>query len=57
MMVPWELIDYVLIHELVHTKYLNHGADFWGALEQIMPDYKERRKQLKTIQHTISHLQ
>jgi len=57
MMVPWELIDYVLVHELAHTQHLHHGPDFWGTVERIMPDYKERRKQLKTIQHSIAPLQ
>lgn len=57
MMTPWELIDYVLLHELAHTQHLHHGPDFWNTVERIMPDYKERRKQLKHIQSTISHLQ
>lgn len=57
MMVPWELIDYVIVHELVHTKYLHHGADFWAALEAIVPDYKQRRKELKQLQATIAPLQ
>lgn len=57
MMVPWELIDYVIVHELAHTQHLHHGPDFWGAVERIMPDYKVRRKQLKEIQLTVAHLQ
>lgn len=57
MMAPWELIDYVLIHELAHTKHLHHGADFWDEVARIMPDYKQRRKALKDVQNTIAHLQ
>lgn len=57
MMVPWELIDYVLIHELAHTKHLHHGDGFWQEVAAVMPDYKERRKQLKAIQHSIAYLQ
>ena len=57
MMVPWELVDYVLIHELSHTKHLHHGEDFWDEVASVMPDYKLRRKALKEIQHTISYLQ
>lgn len=57
MMVPWELIDYVLIHELAHTKHMHHGDDFWSEVAAVVPDYKERRKQLKIIQHLIAHLQ
>lgn len=53
MQLPWELIDYVIVHELVHTEHLNHSADFWQRFEQIFPDAKERRKQLKTYRTAI----
>jgi len=56
MMVPWELIDYVLLHELAHTKHLHHGKAFWDSIEAIMPDYKERRKKLKNLQSAIAPL-
>lgn len=57
LMTPWELIDYVLVHELVHTRHLHHGKDFWYEVERIIPDYKERRRQLKIIQRAIAPLQ
>jgi predicted metal-dependent hydrolase len=57
MMTPWELIDYVIVHELVHTVHLHHGPDFWEAVGAIVPDYKQRRKDLKAIQATIAPLQ
>lgn len=57
MMAPWELIDYVIVHELVHTKHLHHGPAFWAAVQAIVPDYKQRRKDLKHIQATIAALQ
>lgn len=44
---PWELIDYVLVHELAHTKHLNHGAEFWQEVATVFPDYKQRRKATK----------
>lgn len=44
---PWALIDYVLLHELVHTKALHHGADFWRIFEAVLPGAKQRRKDLK----------
>ena len=36
--------DYVLIHELVHTKIKNHSEKFWHEVEKYCPDYKELRK-------------
>lgn len=35
MKLPNELIDYILLHELVHTEIKNHGADFWKQLDAI----------------------
>ena len=43
---PWQLIDYVLWHELAHTKYLHHGSDFWGELLNHEPDAKSLRRQI-----------
>lgn len=43
---PYNLIEYVLLHELVHTIHKNHGKIFWATLENIMPDAIARRKQL-----------
>lgn len=57
MMVPWELIDYVLVHELVHTEHLHHGPIFWERVAEILPDYKLRRNKLREIQASISPLQ
>jgi len=47
MQLPWELIDYVLIHELVHTRVLRHGPDFWKEMSNVLPNYKDLRKQIK----------
>lgn len=44
---PLEAIDYVVVHELVHTVHHNHSKRFWNRVETIMPDYKERRKWLR----------
>lgn len=45
--VPPEVLDYVVVHELCHRKELNHSARFWNEVERIIPDYKARRKWLK----------
>lgn len=41
------LIDYVLLHELVHTRIKNHGNEFWEMLETFLSDAKKIDKKLK----------
>ncbi|HEY4964064.1 MAG TPA: SprT family zinc-dependent metalloprotease [Candidatus Saccharimonadales bacterium] len=53
MTLPWELIDYVLLHELNHTQYMHHGPKFWGNLETRLPKTKELRKELKNYKANI----
>ena len=44
---PPALIDYVVLHELVHFIHQNHSKAFYDCLSGLMPDWKERRKLLK----------
>ena len=44
---PDEIVDYVVVHELCHRKHMDHSGAFWAEVENILPDYKERRKWLK----------
>lgn len=46
MQLPWRLIDYVLLHELTHTKVMRHGAPFWKELERHVPRAKSLRKEM-----------
>lgn len=48
-----ELIDYVLIHELCHTKQMNHSSEFWSLVEQCLPNYKNLRRQLKNTRPLV----
>lgn len=44
---PSDVIDYVVIHELVHTVTKNHSPRYWERVKQIMPDYRRHVKWLK----------
>jgi predicted metal-dependent hydrolase len=44
---PLEAVDYVVVHELVHTVIHNHSKHFWKKVGEILPDYQERRNWLR----------
>ena len=50
---PSELIDYVLLHELVHTRVKNHGPDFWNELDTVVPNAKQVDQRLKNYQYCL----
>lgn len=54
MQLPWHLIDYVLLHELVHTKIMEHGAKFWNELSRYVPELKVVRKEMKDYHPTLT---
>ena len=47
MMYSRKAIEYVVLHEVCHLKYMNHSKNFWAMVEKYMPDYKEAEKELK----------
>jgi len=51
MLMPPDVVDYVLHHELVHLKVLNHSSEFWRELERLFPNYKESLGRLKHFQN------
>ncbi len=54
MQLPWELIDYVLLHELTHTVHLNHSQAFWEMLNRIDEGQAQaHRKSLRAMRPVI----
>ena len=45
--VPAELQDYVMLHELCHLRYMNHGPEFHALLESLCPGHKALKKALR----------
>ncbi|NLD31948.1 MAG: M48 family metallopeptidase [Trichococcus flocculiformis] len=46
-MCPIAVIDYVVVHELSHVTYKNHGPAFWARVKTVLPHYKEQQDWLK----------
>lgn len=44
---PRECIDYVIVHELGHLRYNNHGPEFYRFLDKVMPDWEKRKRKLE----------
>lgn len=47
-LLPPNLSDYIIVHELCHLKEMNHSERFWKLVEKQIPNHKELRKQLRT---------
>ena len=46
-MAKMSIIDYVVVHELCHTKYKDHSKAFWNEVQKILADYEERKEWLR----------
>ncbi len=47
MRLPAELRDYVMLHELCHLRYMNHGREFHALLESVCPRHRECQRELR----------
>jgi predicted metal-dependent hydrolase len=53
MQLPWSLIDYVILHELVHTRHFDHSKAFWEELSSHIPDARSRQKTIRAYKTSI----
>ena len=53
MMLEPSLVEYVIVHELVHLSINNHSDDFWRLLSSVLPDVEQRRRQLREAGKTL----
>lgn len=47
MLMPLDVLDYVVVHELCHRKEMNHSPRFWAEVRKILPDYEKQKLWLK----------
>lgn len=52
-MAPARVVDYVIIHELMHLKQKNHSRQFWAEVARMIPDYKQDEHWLKNNGHLL----
>lgn len=52
-LLPAELADYVVVHELAHRIHMNHSPAFWAEVEKELPDYRLKRRSLKSYEDEI----
>jgi predicted metal-dependent hydrolase len=52
-MAPLRVVDYVVVHELMHLKQKNHSKAFWAEVARIVPDYKKDERWLKANNHLL----
>ena len=47
MQYPEEAVDYVVVHELAHIRHKDHSRNFYACVEEVLPDWRERRPLLR----------
>jgi len=51
---PEDLVDYILLHELVHTRVKNHSQRFWETLEKVVVDAKVLDQRMKSYKALLA---
>ena len=55
-LLPQNLADYVVVHELCHLDEFNNSPKFWALVERTIPDWKTRRRELMKINVNFANL-
>lgn len=50
---PRPVLEYAVVHELCHLRHRNHGADFWGLVGSILPEWETRKRWLDENEHLL----
>lgn len=50
---PLPVIDYVVVHELMHMRHLNHSRAFWNSVAEVLPDFRKHHRWLKEHGHRL----
>jgi len=51
---PKPILEYVVVHELVHLRYRNHQPTFWRAVGRLLPDWESRKEWLDRNEHLFA---
>lgn len=55
-LMPLPVVDYVVTHELAHLREMNHSPRFWSVVEELCPDWKARRSELRQLARQIPQI-